>query len=1570
MNAEIAEIDKQTRTTMRGGKDKKRLHTQAGFMSTILGTTEALNTVSAHAETVGSFVQQYNSVLDAVKYDGSNREQLMENFLSRMEDLAALIVGIQSTDSWQNCFCLVHLYIRTHFTQSVSLTIMQWILQALKCPGKILKTQSGVEYTSTEEMPTSISTLKSAIRDWKTFRTSDLARNLANVVDILVSVGCVPCEDPKKMVNPFRSTEFGKFSTRVWDVQLEALDFTSMIFDTVIFFLERGYVACVEKDVTLLLYSDSETHLLDLEFALLSSALPLLECGRLSELADRMNENLIRGVKPIVDSSDFDNRVDKMIMRISYLMKFEKHPAAKAQLAIKLNQMSKLRTALILQQRTSPIREKPFCIEIFGGSSVAKTTLCNIFARVVLHHNGFASTKDHIVTCNDLDKYQSEYTSAKNAVVLDDYGNTRAEHYDIAPTKKIIDFCNNVNLAALNAEVEKKGNVMIRPKVVIITTNEKALLAHQFSNEPTSIQRRMEVVVTAKLKPEYTDSATGGPIQAKMANQAIPDAWDLLVETVQIIRGSQNDTTLMQSVFTKPHPSGTTVPRMVGIMEALEKLKEMSEIHFANQEAYVSCVENFFETEFCPHSYPPQSCPQCARRVPTPLAMEFECAHGIPGRECGVCVNEYIATMLQEKSRLQSHAGRETRNQRARNILKDFDKIDDPDSCYFDVALQAGDEFIAQVEKEEEETTSFSDYFTERRVRILAGFGVIAGVVSTLYVAYRIYRAIHPVLEVQGNVVGQPIKLESDVANPWKKVKPLELPTTLDSKTTTVETITTLLQKKIGFALIRPAGSDEERKVCDIMPMCSDRWLLPWHIVKDSALEYELEVRTQRDGVLGKQFKQLIGAKDFERIPNTDYVIVRLANGGDNYDFTKFLPLGKVELGWSRAALFAKTVLKLADGTTELETVRVHARQVVNTEIGDYDAYCYNYPKPTFSGQCMMALVSDSASPCILGFHLAGRTGETFGAAGVILQQWFNETNDKITLRAPLNIHSSGTFRATQAGTDFKPSLIIDDKHATKWMSNDPLTGQAPCLEVYGSHPQGTVRFKSNVRKSPISDHVASVMGLPRHHGAPNTSKGWKHWQRDLDLISKPKGLFRPKILQQATEDLHRKIKKFMTDNPDTVALIHPYDTDTILAGVDGITSVDGVDLKTSMGWPINAAKSNFITPSDRVIPNVTRSLDLDPVIMAEVEYTEEILASGVRYYAINRGTKKDEAVKFSKDKIRIFAGAQYVTIHNTRKYYLPLVRFIQTHWKDFECAVGINAHGPQWDELTKWMTIHGEERMIAGDFKAFDKSISPTLMTEAFGILISMAKRAGYDDNQITVMEGLATELCYPMYEWDGVFVQAFGSNPSGHPLTVIINNIANSLYMRYAYYAMHEGTDVPDFAKMVRLMCYGDDNFQNVSPEETRYNFTTVQQELAKVGIVFTTADKDVDKVETLIPIEKVSFLKRGFLYRSDLSMWVAPLEEESISKSLHNYLHQKGSVVLPTQISGQVIGGALREYFRYPKEIFEKKREQLISVAALANVTPYVPSFLTYEELRDEIVSGTYIPLPEFPLDLECA
>jgi hypothetical protein len=140
------------------------------------------------------------------------------------------------------------------------------------------------------------------------------------------------------------------------------------------------------------------------------------------------------------------------------------------------------------------------------------------------------------------------------------------------------------------------------------------------------------------------------------------------------------------------------------------------------------------------------------------------------------------------------------------------------------------------------------------------------------------------------------------------------------------------------------------------------------------------------------------------------------------------------------------------------------------------------------------------------------------------------------------------------------------------------------------------------------------------------------------------------------------------------------------------------------------------------------------------------------------------------------------------------------------ECAVGINAVGPEWDQLTRHIRRFGGDNILAGDYSKYDLTMSPQLMFAAFSVMIRLAKEVGYSDVCLMIMGHMATDVCYPVVAYNGDLVELLGSNPSGQNLTVYINSIVNSLLFRSGYFTLLDSS-APSFRSVVSLITYGDD-------------------------------------------------------------------------------------------------------------------------------------------------------------------
>jgi len=240
-------------------------------------------------------------------------------------------------------------------------------------------------------------------------------------------------------------------------------------------------------------------------------------------------------------------------------------------------------------------------------------------------------------------------------------------------------------------------------------------------------------------------------------------------------------------------------------------------------------------------------------------------------------------------------------------------------------------------------------------------------------------------------------------------------------------------------------------------------------------------------------------------------------------------------------------------------------------------------------------------------------------------------------------------------------------------------------------------------------------------------------------------------------------------------------------------------------------------------------------------------------------------------------------------------------------------------------------------------------MILAAFDIIIAICKKAGYTDEDCQVIAGIAEDTSFPLVDFNGDLIEFYGSNPSGHPLTVIINGLVNSLYMRYCYAVLSPEKNARQFQKHIKLMTYGDDNVMGVSKDIDFFNHTAIQQVLANVDVTYTMAEKEAASVP-FIHINDVSFLKRYWKYDDDIGAYVCPLEHESIEKMLMVMVKSK-SVPIEQQVV-DVVGTALREYFWYGKQTFENKRTLLLGLLDEDCYRPYIHggNTPTWDELYD--------------------
>jgi hypothetical protein len=414
----------------------------------------------------------------------------------------------------------------------------------------------------------------------------------------------------------------------------------------------------------------------------------------------------------------------------------------------------------------------------------------------------------------------------------------------------------------------------------------------------------------------------------------------------------------------------------------------------------------------------------------------------------------------------------------------------------------------------------------------------------------------------------------------------------------------------------------------------------------------------------------------------------------------------------------------------------------------------------------------------------------------------------------------------------------------------------------------------------------------------------------------------------------------------DKINELEVYTQEVALNGVDGVTFVDMLNVSTSAGNPFKKSKKHFLT-----IGESGKIESIDEIIQNRIDKIEECYSSGKRFHPQFCGHLKDEPTpvrKVNLGKTRVFTGGEFAWSVVVRRYLLSHIRLIQNNPYAFEAMPGIVAQSKEWGTLYNYLVKFGKHKIIAGDYGKFDKKMAAAFILSAFRILERLAQAAGWSEEDLQYIRCIAYDTAFPTIDFNGDLIEIQG-NPSGHPLTVIINCLVNSLYMRYAFYYVSK-KPLSSFRKYINLATYGDDNIMGVSDECPEFTHTRISVIMKLIGVDYTMAEKEAESVP-YIHIDDASFLKRKFVYDEDVGAIVCPLDHSSIDKMLTSRLDEGTLDARAHAIC--VIETAVREYFFYGKGKFEDRVSFFKQLICDCNLLDWVErsTFPTYEQLKDD-------------------
>jgi len=598
-------------------------------------------------------------------------------------------------------------------------------------------------------------------------------------------------------------------------------------------------------------------------------------------------------------------------------------------------------------------------------------------------------------------------------------------------------------------------------------------------------------------------------------------------------------------------------------------------------------------------------------------------------------------------------------------------------------------------------------------------------------------------------------------------------------------------------------------------------------------------------------------------------------------------------------------------------------------------ATAWSYRTDTFPGMCgsCVVMLDKFAARKIVGIHAAGgNTGD--GIAQIVTEEMINRGLRVLGFnlqpaypRVDLNntdlgfVQAQGNF--TKIGTIFK-----FPKAAEKTKIIPSITHGL----IYPVKTAAAVLHSMDPRAFRIGDTTPLRKGIEKY-GKPAPLVDNSILKRVIDCVSE--------IMQPLEAGMPRRI-------------LSQFEA---LNGVKGDEFVARMDMTTSSGYPWNQkpgakGKSPFIQKT----PNTQDYEIVDPELQRKVDHRLQQAKLGIRVPSVWIDTQKDERRSLEKifeGKTRVFTIPPVdFTIVCRRLFGAFNSAFYNNKLKYFS-AVGIDTASIDWTILLQKLETNSNIG-FGGDFSGWDGNLSPQFMMGVCEII-----NRWYDDaeeNQIA-RRVLFDEMVHTAQLAGNEIYFTHIGNPSGNPLTVIINTIIHKMKFLYAYFkrAPPELSSLQEFAKAIVLFIYGDDGICSIKKSMLPFfNPEILYEELKKLNLEYTNSTKTGPA--HIEPVRELTFLKRGFR-EDECGRQHAIIDEQTITE-LTNWTRECADMDLE-KASVDNLNDSLAFAYAYGKEYFDNHRRKIKE-----NLKPELHQFLRdypyYHQLfLSKHEAGRYVP-----------
>lgn len=1173
-------------------------------------------------------------------------------------------------------------------------------------------------------------------------------------------------------------------------------------------------------------------------------------------------------------------------------------------IARKLNTLQMLSNTEITRRAAMKERAQPMGVLVSGHSSIAKSA----FTKMLFNYYGslfdLERGDDFRYVRNPMDEYWSNFDTSKWCIQLDDIAFKHpSKSADIDSTlQDLLNVVNNVPYVPPQAALEDKGKTPVLAELVIATTNCETLNAQEYFWCPLAVRRRLPYVISLRPKDEFLHANQSfiDPQKIKIEDGSFPDLWEITVKT--IVPRLQYDREMADLEVVKIFNN---------VKEFLQHFGLACKQHKKNQARAMSSDIDMQKIEVCRNCLMPLPHDECVS------IQSFDAAWYTSFLMFNNILNWLFGYMIFWKMLDYMVTTRFLR------------------SCAFRIVNRLG---------HESKVIAFYGRFIEfKRSQHTGKLCAALSVLSLLFGAYYIFgvnskngvvkekegktakynssqhassvdESLDENLIVQGNLHGTTEEqLEKETSsnvwyNPTIELTTFDVPKASTSLVgASVDQIRDLFSKNCVLLRIKVDGELTTRIMRGVF-IKGHRCVTNGHAFKETGDNYTVEIiRSGSLNGVNSNIKIQIKRRDIAFSSTSDVCI---------FDVDSIPPFKDITTFWVNQSIDPTSCvafMREVDGSVSKRNVfgLTRMNQIpVETMSGKYDIHYGKSDVETAVGMCGSLCVSITPrGPIIVGLHFLGK-GHFTGILSVQLDELKKlEQQTHISTRPIVQAGEAPSFACEDREVTLGP---IHHKSLFRYIEQGTVN-------VYGSILGFRPRPKSSVTATPLQREMLDHYKTEVKYDKP-VMNGWVPWRNNVVEMVKPNVTYDRLTLRKAKEGFLKDILEGLPKDWEKELVILS-DTATV-NGLPGVKFIDRIATNTSMGFPWCTTKKKYLKPEPS--EKYPEGVNFGEEIWERVRNIESKYSQGKRVYPVFTGHLKDEATLLKKCKIgktRLFTGAPIDWSLVVRKNLLSFVRLLQKNKFVFEAGPGTVCQSMEWGIIYEYLTSFGADRMVAGDYGKYDKRMLADFILAAFEIIVEIYRTAGFDDETLLRIMCIGEDTAFSVCNISGDLVEFFGTNPSGHPLTVIINSLVNSLYMRYCYCKLNPQNEVHSFKKNVHLFTYGDDNTCGVSRRAEFFNHTAIQAEMAKIGVEYTMADKESESVP-FIHIDDVSFLKRKWVWSEDVDSWICPLEEESIIKSLTVWVPSKSIDKYAQMVA--VISSANNEYFFHGREKFGEKRK----------------------------------------------